>query len=630
MSGGFFVSSYGKKRHLAIIDNNMKLLYNAVIMISVDKSFKDKIVYSATVVSVLLCALLSGGISWQGCLCSLIFMTVCIFVAGGIKNVRYLLPLAVIVITGVISVFGGLGNTQTGIYEFVKFMCFVAAFALGQSFKDKRQILKVIYYTAFAVAFIGILAYCRIIDFSEFTFRDAAFRRLQSSVRYANVTACVLACGYISFLELFCRENKRVYLYGGACIIIALYLTISKACLPVFLVLGTAYLCKNKQLSRIFLVQNLVAIFIVSVLIIADKIAYLPIPIIAAGLFVSARVGESDTKYFKLWICVSGFFVLAAAAAIVYKPSLFQTFAQRIGYMKDSIALISENFLFGCGFGSWRVLQYKVQTWQYSVTYLHNGILQMLIENGFLFTTAFLVIIVLSVIKAVKSKSYFYAAMIMIIALHSLVDCDLSFGVVLIILGLISGNALSGHDSTDTHAGLYRVAINLVLVLCLSVTGVYALSEYILRCSFENAYLENEIQNASKALSRLEVICHLDANVKVNRAMIEAKTSNDKAKVTGYLKEATRLSPYDAQIYEDYMSYCIADADISKLCSKYVELAPKQERTYAFLRQYLQDAKEKGIISQKVYSGLLAQFENRRIKEEVIDRDDLLTEISQQ
>lgn len=590
-------------------------------------NIKEKIPYLFTGLALFICMVLSGGLNWNGCICSLTLMIVSIVLLNGFKKIRVALLIILMIVFCGISAFISMGNPQVGIYETYKFLCFVTALMVGYLFKSDKKIFKIIFFNALILSAFGILACCKIVNFDEFTFKDNSILRLQSFVKYANVTACFLGCGYISFLELFVSEKKSAYLYGGSCILIAMYFTFSKACLPIFLIVATLYLHKKKHLSKIFLMQNIIAIFLLSIMLFVSvrNIHFLLLILTVAGIIISGKISISDNKFYKIWLLTLIAFFVAAVSIVLFKPSMLGTFSERLKYMKDAINLVWRNPLFGCGFGSWRVLQYTVQTKQYNVTYMHNGVLQMIVENGILFTVCFLGMIVYGVICGIKHKKHGNIAIVLTILIHSLVDCDLSFGVILIILGLIVG----GMFPEKSDFKIYNCISNCLLVVLLSVSCIYMFTEYTMRSSFEKSYLESHYDIAKTKLNRLSMICPFDFQLKVTEAALEEKTTNDMVIIKQKLKESVELLPYDPEIYEMYMNYNLTDGNIKKMCMEYVNIAPKQEKTYAFLKQYLSKAKKNKIISEEEYLKIFTLIENKRINERVIDRNELLDQITE-
>ena len=588
-------------------------------------SLKEKIPYLLIGLACFTCTMFSGGLGWQDCIIPLLLLNVCIVMLNGHRKNSFTIPLMFLVLLCGISIFISKGNPQTSIYEACKFLCFIASASAGYLLKDDKRILKIFFISTLVVAVLGLFACCGIIKFDEFVFKDGSIVRLQSAIKYANVTACVLGCGYIAFLELFLAEKKRVYLYAGSCILIAMYFTFSKACIPIFLITCTFYVYNNKNLSKILIIHNMVAIALLGVMLFAipKHMNLLMCVLIPIGVIISGKVDKNYDKGFAIWTILLSVLAVAAITVIILYPSLLKTFTIRIQYMKDALMLIKENPALGCGFGSWRVMQYGVQTEQYNVTYLHNGILQMVVENGIIFTLSFLALITYAIFAAVKSKKYYFIAITLIIVIHSLIDCDLSFGSVLIMLGLTIGSMLP--DRKNIRA-LGKI-VNCMFIALLCISNVYMITEYAIRYSFERSYMENDYSVATSELDKLVMLCPLDAQLKVTEAAIEEKTTNNTVKILRKLEKAVKLSPYDPEIFEDYMDYNMDKKIIEDLCMRYIEMAPKQERTYAFLKQYIIKAKNKELVSKEMYSLLYDKIEARRIEEKVIDRNDLLNQI---
>ena len=586
-------------------------------------TIKEKISYLLMGIALFMSAMLSGGLKWQDCILAMLCLLALVVFSGKIKRIKYSVPLMLLMILSFVSVFITLGNPQTSIYEIYKFNCFIIAVLAGYLLRDSIKILKIIFITAFIVAVFGILACLGIINFDEFIFNDGGIVRLQSFIKYANTTACFLGVGYISFLKLFLEEKKNIYLYMGSIVLIALYFTFSKAMIPIFLVLSTFYIYRKKELSSIFLVQNIASMILLGLmLLLVPERMYLVLFIaVAVATIISGKAKENENS-FKIWVLVLALIFAGAIALVILKPSLAGTFIKRLEYSKDAIGLIKENPLLGTGFGSWRVLQYKIQTTQYNVTYLHNGILEMIIENGILFTVIFLSTVIYGAVNAVKREEYHLVLITLMILIHSLVDCDLSFGVILILLGLVVGRMLPEKDSVRIPERI----VNYILVVFLSVSAVYMLSEYALRYSFEKAYIAEDYDKASEKLNKLSKLSPLDAELKITEAAF-MEMENDISGTREKIEKAIELSSNDPGIYETYITYNLKEENAENLLMNYIKIAPKQERTYNFIKEILKEAKKTNNITGDTYQEIYDKIENIRIKEEVIDRNELLSQI---
>ena len=110
------------------------------------------------------------------------------------------------------------------------------------------------------------------------------------------------------------------------------------------------------------------------------------------------------------------------------------TFAGRLLYMADALQLLLQ-YPLGMGYMGYSFVQQSVQTGLYSVTYVHNDFLQMVLDVGFVFALPF----VLGLIHWFFRKEVKTGRKIMVAALclHCLMDFDLQYvGIFLLLLKL--------------------------------------------------------------------------------------------------------------------------------------------------------------------------------------------------
>ena len=597
-----------------------------------DSYSKNNVSYLLAGFALFSCTVLSGGLNWHGCVISLIILTALFCVKARRACDGTSAVLLLLLISSCVSLFWTRSNVQNGIYEFVKFLCFICAAEVAKMLKDSSKVLKIIYFNSLVVAVFGLFAMCGIMNANEFTFYDGNVLRLQSFIKYANSTSCFLGCGYISFLELFRRENKRAYLFGGGCILIALYFTFSKACIPIFLLISIVYLFFNRAICTVFLHHNIIASVALCIMLVLsrEKLWFLLFAVITVAVVLSGGIRVNSEKRYFIFVCIAVPLILAFAIVVIalVRPSVFYTFAVRLTYMKDSLKLVPGHLFFGNGFGSWRVLQYAVQTTQYNVTYLHNGILQMLVENGAVFTFSFLALCVYSAVRSVIKREYVFPAITSLILLHSLLDCDLSFGALLIIMGFAVGISFKTQSEDSYGKSFINRTVWFMVTISLVLSNSYALTEFAVRSSFENAYISGNYVLAEERLKRLLAVCPLDADLRITCAALREKNGAEFDLILSDIDNAVALSPCEPGIYEAYMNYNLTSVDTELECEKYLDMAPKQERTYVFLKQYLLDCVNTGKITKQEYLSLCDLVENRRIIEKVIDRNILLSDVA--
>lgn len=108
---------------------------------------------------------------------------------------------------------------------------------------------------------------------------------------------------------------------------------------------------------------------------------------------------------------------------------------ERITYYKDALKICKENWLLGTGGNGWIYNYKKVQSYEYSTSETHSYLLKIIVENGMISGFLWLVIIGYAIFKIIskyrkeKLNSIDFAFLLLII--HSFVDFDLSFYVIL-------------------------------------------------------------------------------------------------------------------------------------------------------------------------------------------------------
>ncbi len=571
---------------------------------------------------------MTGGLQWQQCIIPMICLGIALACALKRVSSRGLIVAICFIIIGEISLCVTEGNFQNGLYESEKFLLFPLALVLGTAV-NKKTVQYAVYTASFVVAVVGLIAYCGFATVNDFVINSNGMLRLQSLLRYANTTACLLGCGYIIAINIYSETSQKIHLYFSAIMLLAMFLTISKAAIPIFIGVGTLIVFKKKEIASNFLLQLVITgILLFSIMFFAKRYLYFPVTVlmvicIIACAFKPRRLTENLAC--KMWAIMLTVGMLAVVVLFLIKPSFFSTFTQRLIYMKDALKIVPQKILFGWGAGSWKVLQYKIQSTQYDVTYIHNGFLQFLFENGIIFTVGFFALCVGAFWMSVKKNHYDFAAVILLICIHSIMDFDLSFGIVLIILGLICGQ-ITMTETKETKRFILPIASG-VMIAIISVASIYMITEYVSRNRFESLCLTKNYNAALVQAERLEKICPKDSTLKMNIAALVEKTDNDKRTIKKKINEAKELSPYDPEIFEGYMIYNTTSDNILDLCEKYIEMKPRHEETYRNAKKTVKNACESGIIDENKRDKTIELIDEIRFKNKVYDRDELLDRI---
>ncbi len=556
----------------------------------------------------ILCTVFNGGMYWQHCIIPIALLFICCLINfKEMTQGTWLIGLCSILLAvlTLLSLLSTSGNFQNGIYESEKLLIFILALYVGRLFSQKQNIiLKLLVAVSLVISAGGILAYCSIITPSEFIFPDGSLLRLQSFIKYANTTAVLLGCGYFSLLELD-TKYKKTQSFVGAVILMGLWLTFSKACIPMFLAIAFLIISLKRDCRNLFITQNVItAAFSVLTAYLATADLLLPAFVsICLGIALSGILtSKIKPDLFKPWTVLFIIGIAAGITLIILKPSIAITLFKRWNYSRDALSLIPDASILGNGPASWRLLQFTAQTSDYFVTLLHNGPLQFVVEMGIPFTIIFFAVILFAVIRLIKARNLAAASSILLIVVHSAMDLDLSFGVILMTAGLLSGTRLD-----IPKARLSVIPLIPVLIISALTLG-YMSTEYIQRSSFEKLVIAESYDEAYAEGERLEALCPRDPLLQITLATLEQSTSNDTDAIITRLERAVELSPFEPSVYEYYMNYTATDKNIEEHCVQYQSLAPLQKSTKPTLKAFIESAFQRNIISSSKRDRLLSIY----------------------
>ena len=599
------------------------------------QSLKSKIPLLFIFCCFFLCVVCQGGMFWQHCIIPFLLLLVYCFInIKSIGNLDFfeISILSLIIILQISSLFLSQGDFQIGIYECEKFAMFLCAYLAGKAlWQNELAFHKVIMYSCLIVSIIGIISYCGIYINQEYIFSNAELVRLQSFFGYANTTACFLGCGYFAFLNIYLQQPKRLYLPIGACIIFALFLTFSKACIPLFVIISVYFTVKKSDARHVFVYQSVISLICaVTVAICVKYHFYLLAGLISVICVVLCSIIPNKLHgiIYKLFLFCTLLAAVSGILIIILKPECFSTFYLRLEYSADALKLLKDNIFFGIGPGSWRYLQYGVQDSMYNVTHIHNGILQFAVENGLLFALALIILLLKKLFGFFKTSDVPATCMLLLILSHSIFDFDLSFGAMLMLLGFIASkdypSEITHQSSAVSKIKIFPIALALsVLTASLS----YMICEYSFRKNFENAYLEGNKEKAIQCADKLLSICPGDSYLHVSIAALHEQRGSPESTIVEYLEKAHFLSPNDKDIFRNYMKYNVNEINASKLLKKFIDFAPKHEKTYTDAKSLVSDLEERSIIDTSQAEKLISEIDSRRITEGVIDRNNLLADL---
>lgn len=236
------------------------------------------------------------------------------------------------------------------------------------------------------------------------------------------------------------------------------------------------------------------------------------------------------------------------------------TFVGRLLYFKDALTLILEH-PFGTGYLGYYYLQQGVQTGVYSVRFVHNDLLQLVLDVGFIPALLFAA----SVIKSIFSRSTPFSRklILLVFGAHACFDFDLQFIAMLMLFVAL----------TDTHSGKW---VTLKRPVCFSaVTGALSLASLWFAVAFalmslgaheaSRALYGDNTQNDVALLINAEELQDMELtadriierNENVTLAYSAkarcAYSKGDFSKVIEYKNKVFDIAPF---AYEEYEEYC--------------------------------------------------------------------------
>lgn len=151
-----------------------------------------------------------------------------------------------------------------------------------------------------------------------------------------------------------------------------------------------------------------------------------------------------------------------------------QTFIERIIQIYDGLKLAGSSPFIGIGPGAWRQSYRFVQSAQYSANVIHCGYLQILLDGGIFALAAFLWFCITRIISIIKDRSNihhssFVVASIVLMMLHFMIDIDIQFAFIDLLLVLFLSRGNEKYSIKELSFGFPNWANKGCLLLCLSI-----------------------------------------------------------------------------------------------------------------------------------------------------------------
>lgn len=421
-------------------------------------------------------------------------------------------------------------DNSTALYGFVKFLpVALFGFAVAPLKKEeKEKIIDVIPYSAVAM---GALSYAlSFIPSLSDSFLVA--ERLGGFFQYPNSFACFCLVG-IPILLLKEKLTYKSWLLSALLIGIIL-LTGSRTVFVLMVFAAVAVLVKINRKYRTALLGLLGGALVLSIIIVVvtDSVQ-------TVGRFLTISLESS-------------------------------TLLGRLLYYKDALPVILKN-PFGLGYYGYYFSQGSFQTGVYSVAFIHNELLQLLLDIGWVPSLLFAFVAVKSLFS--KSKGLTEKMMLFIILAHSMFDFDLQFICMFFVLVL----ALDFEESGFAKIKLSRPVMSGILVplmlvsvffgtvnaLCLA--GEYEAVEKIYPADTQTQIaLMTQEKSYSKINEYAESILSRNENVSVaySAKANYALQKGDMKSYMEYKEKAIEKAVYTIDEYNEYCEKLIAAMNI--------------------------------------------------------------------
>lgn len=346
------------------------------------------------------------------------------------------------------------------------------------------------------------------------------------------------------------------------------------------------------RLSGFFQYANTFAIFLLAALIIVatkerhTKVDLVLIPILLFGIVASGSRTVFALMLLALFVLIItsknkkySFLLLAAIVLVVGAAAIYaavtqnfstigrflttslteSTFVGRLLYFRDALPVILRH-PFGLGYMGYNYLQYSVQTGVYTVRFIHNDFLQLMLDIGWLPTALFVAAIIKAFFK--KGASLRKRLLLFVIAAHTCFDFNFQylaiFMLFLLLLDYKDGEAREIQVSKAVCGICAAVASALCLYMGLAQSLTYfkqyALSDRLYPWNTQNhiALLENANDDADSLADKIiqnNGYVALAYRVKA----VNAFSAGDFEQVMEYQNEAIDVAPF---FYETYEEYC--------------------------------------------------------------------------
>lgn len=341
----------------------------------------------------------------------------------------------------------------------------------------------------------------------------------------------------------------------------------------IFLLVALLYLLTQSNVSLKMVFQTIVLIS--GILLTGSRTVYLilPLALIAACFLVRDKKNRA--------VVVTLIFLLAVATMLllftgkmsplsrILNISLSEsTLLGRLLYWKNALPVILKH-PFGLGYMGYYFAQGSFQTGVYSVTHAHNEFVQLFLDTGWITGTG---LIGLFFVGFWKAKNRQIKLLIAVLGLHCLMDFDLQFIAVYMILMLLLPFEQGKEWEFKASKGQFVVSGGIAAILLYFCVGnaVYHFGSASLAQNFypQNTLAQieelHQTENAENLAEKAEQILAHNEYVSLAwsaKARVEFSQGNIELMIEDK-RQAISLARYNIEEYEDYLKMLITAAQL--------------------------------------------------------------------
>lgn len=243
---------------------------------------------------------------------------------------------------------------------------------------------------------------------------------------------------------------------------------------------------------------------------------------------------------------------------------------ERLLYYKDAIPLILRH-LFGLGYMGYSYIQPQIQTGIYQAAFVHNDFLQIVLDIGIIPVVVLIIAIIKSLIS--KNKSVSFKLILLTIVLHMLIDFDLQFMIIFLIL-VMTLNIWDNKEYEFEANKTALISIESILIAIYLYFGIVTIFHYFEKdeisskmypiytesnIAIANNYMESkDINSANKVALNMQktnkelgMIYNIKAYYYLSNKNWNLMAQNKKRYI--------EINKYDINEYEDYV-FCLSEA----------------------------------------------------------------------